>query len=129
MCPVADDLTLADRADAAFAEGRIAESLQLYSALLQANPAQNYIWYRTAVQLGHLGEREAAIESLDLVADRWAEEGQLLLASAAAKDLVALNPARGQQRIETIATLYGAGSPRHDPTYHSPPLQYQPERS
>jgi cAMP-dependent protein kinase regulator len=110
-----DDVTLLERADEAFAEGRPDEALQLYVPLLESDPENDlYVWYRTALLLGRLGDHQEALRSLDLVAARLAESGQLLLALAAVKEMESLASGSAAERLGAVASLYGSGSPHID---------------
>jgi CRP-like cAMP-binding protein len=123
----ADDHLLMEQADGAFAEGRLPEALRLYTALLEVDVCNLYAWYRCAALLARLGAPQAAAESLDLLAERLADEGSLLLALAAAKELGSVDGARGVRRVEAIAVAYGAGSSRVDPRRRGAPPRV-PER-
>lgn len=123
-----DDVTLLERADDAFAEGRPEEALRLYVPLLESDPENDlYVWYRTALLLGRLGDHQEALRSLDLVAARLAESGQLLLALAAVKEMEGLAPGSSAERLGAIASLYGSGSPHLDARQRRapPPLPAQ----
>ncbi len=116
-----DDVTLTEQADAAFTEGHLEDALRRYLRVLRADPRDLYVWYRAAALLGRLGERDAAVASLDRVAARFAESGQLMLALAAARELLDHAPDAGRERIRAVAELYAAGSPRLDRRHRAPP--------
>lgn len=122
-----DSVTLTERADGAFCAGRAEQALGDYIALLRADPRDSYLLYRTALLLARLGERELALSSLDLAAERLAESGQLVLALAAARELLELSPEAGRARTRAIGALYGAGSTRVD-RKHRPTPPPMPER-
>jgi CRP-like cAMP-binding protein len=124
-----DDHTLTEQADCAFAEGRLPEALRLYTALLEVDASNLYAWYRAASLLARFGDPASAVESLDLVAARMSDEGSLLLALAAAKELAGLDGDRGARRVEEIATTYGAGSTRVDPRRRGAPPRMPDRRA
>jgi cAMP-dependent protein kinase regulator len=122
-----DSVTLTERADAAFCAGQLDAALRDYVALLRADPGDGYLLYRTALLLARVGERELGIASLNQAAERLAESGQLMLALAAARDLLELAPEQGRARARAIGGLHGRGSARVD-RKHRPPPPPMPER-
>lgn len=122
-----DPTDLVEQADAAYVRGKTEDALRMYIALLEANPANLHLWYRTAMLLGKLGDAAAAARHLDLAATRLAETGQLLLALAAVQELGRYDEEAKAERLRGIAALYGKGSSRLDVRRRSlpPPL---PER-
>ena len=85
-----------------------------YSVLLENDPGDPYLWYRTAVLVGRLGEIEGATRHLDLVAGHLADGGQLMLALAAARELGRHDAEASRARIRAIAEIFGRGSKRLD---------------
>lgn len=114
-------LPLLERAEEAFAAGKLETALRCYTALLEAEPTDIYLWYRTALSLARRGDKASAARYLSEACVAFAEEGQLLLALAAVRDLQGLDAAAATKRMARIAELYGAGSGRLDQRRKAPP--------
>ena len=114
-------LPLLERAEEAFASGKLETALRCYTGLLEADPTDIYVWYRTALSLARRDEKASAARFLSEACVAFAEEGQLLLALAAVRDLQALDAAAATKRMARIAELYGAGSKRVDPRRKAAP--------
>ncbi len=112
---------LTERADLAFSEAQLETALRGYIALLEGNSGDVYAWYRAASCLARLRERDAAKRSLSQVPLALAEQGQLLLALVALKDLQALDAKAARALMDDVAALYGAGSKRVDHARKAPP--------
>ena len=112
---------LIEQADAAFAAGQLEPALRLYAGLLEQDPSDGYLWYRTAVTLSWIGQRAEAARSLEHLPLALADGGQLMLALAALKELEALTPALAHAKAREVAAIYGAGSPRIEQRPAPPP--------
>ncbi|MFH1130852.1 MAG: cyclic nucleotide-binding domain-containing protein [Pseudomonadota bacterium] len=97
---------LTQRADALWAEGNTEGSLQIHAALLDADPEDDYLWYRTCLGLGKLGERKAALDSLNALPLVFAESGQLLLSLAAIKELSEMDESLAKEQLKAVGRLY-----------------------
>jgi cAMP-dependent protein kinase regulator len=112
---------LTERSDLAFAEGQLNAALRGYTALLDANSGDVYAWYRVAATLARLREPDVAKRSLSQVPLALAEQGQLLLALAAIKELQTIDAEAARTLMDDVAALYGAGSKRVDAARKAPP--------
>ncbi|MCA9667321.1 MAG: cyclic nucleotide-binding domain-containing protein [Myxococcales bacterium] len=111
------------QADDAFVDGKLEEALRAYTALLESDPANAYVWYRTALILGKMGSAGEALSGLSGASRALAKSGELLLSLCALKALGELDggDALAQQRLREIAELYAASSSAVDRARRPPP--------
>ncbi|MCC6749749.1 MAG: cyclic nucleotide-binding domain-containing protein [Deltaproteobacteria bacterium] len=128
MTTTATDSELLEAADLAFARGELPEALGYYVALLEADPSDFYVWYRTALGLGRLGERDEAAQALARIVAALSGAGQLLLALAAVKELQSLDEAAGGRAVAALAKDFG-GTTRKDAGRPPPPPPAGPPRT
>ncbi len=100
-------------ADSALRAGRTLEALGGFTAMLRADPADCYAWYRVASLLGKMGGEPGRL-ALAEGTSGIAAAGRLLLAIAAQRELATSDSRLAATKAEEVAALFGKGSNRLD---------------
>ncbi len=113
-------MTTYQSASALLAEKKFKEAAAAAGALLEAAPSDLGLWLLTARALLGMGDRDAAIANLKIVAEALAARGKPIPALGVVKELDAIGEETGDI-LKSIAALYAKDAPNLSDAAAAPP--------